>query len=129
MSTDESIRVVIFIGEGFDGGSKIRYQQLRDLAESIHVAFFAALVADHSLRGSKSILRYGWDLEDLAKDAAGRFLENESTPKAAREFSEAVDKLRLVTFEMPIGQIGRQKVSISLPRGNRCHAHKAIVIP
>jgi hypothetical protein len=129
ISIDDGIQVVIFIGEGTDASSNLPYEQLRGLAESNHVAFFAALVADHSLRGSKSILRYGWILQKLASDTAGRFLENEETSKAARELSQGIGELRLVTFEMPSAQPGRHKVSVSLPRGNRVHAQKAIVIP
>ena len=129
ISLSPSFRVVIFIGEGNDGGSRMRYAELRSLAESNQVAFLAALVADHSLRGAKSILRYGWTLQELTSDTAGIFLENQKTPKAARGLSESVQGLRLIAFEMPSGQPGRYKVSISARRGKRLRAQKAIVIP
>lgn len=129
VSLAPGLRVVIFIGEGNDGGSKMQYAGLRSLAESNQIAAFAALVADHSLRGTKSILRYGWNLRELANDTPGEFLENEKTPKATRQLSEGVRGLRLVTFEMPPRQMGRYQVSVSARRGKRLHAQKAIVVP
>jgi hypothetical protein len=129
VSLSPGLRVVIFIGEGNDGGSKMRYAELRSLAESNQIAFFAALVAGHNLRGSKSILRYGWNLQDLSSDTAGIFLENQKTPKAARRLSETIQGLRLIAFEMPAAQPGRYKVSVSARRGKRFCAQKAIVIP
>jgi len=129
ISLSPSFRVVIFIGEGNDGGSRMRYAELRSLAESNQVAVLAALVADHSLRGAKSILRYGRTLQELTSDTAGIFLENQKTPKAARGLSESVQGLRLIAFEMPSGPPGRYKVSISARRGKRLRAQKAIVIP
>jgi len=129
VSLSPGLRVVIFIGEGNDGGSKMRYAELRSLAESNQIAVFAALVADHSLRGTKSILRYGWNLRELATDTPGKFVENEKTPKATRQLSESVRGLCLVTFEMPSRQRGRYKVSVSARRGKRLDAQKAIVVP
>ena len=128
ISLSPGLRVAIFIGEGNDGGSKMRYAELRNLAESHQIAFFAALVADHSLRGAKSILRYGWNLRELSGDT-GVFLENQTTPKATRRLSEAVQGLRLVAFEMPSSQPGRYKVSVSARGGKRLRAQKAVVIP
>jgi hypothetical protein len=129
ISLSPGLRVVIFIGEGNDGGSQMRYAELRSLAESNQIAFFAALVADHSLRGAKSILRYGWNLQDLTSDTAGIFLENQKTPKAARCLSESVRGLSLVAFEMPSRQPGRYKVSVSARRSKRLRAQRAMVIP
>jgi hypothetical protein len=77
ISLTPSLRVVIFIGEGNDGGSRLRYAELRSLAESNHIVCFAALIADHSLRGARSSLRYGWNLQELTSDTAGIFLENQ----------------------------------------------------
>jgi len=129
ISLSPGLRVVIFIGEGNDGGSKMRYAALRNLVESHQIAFFAALIADHSLRGAKSILRYGWNLRELSGDTTGVFLENQKTPKATQRLSETVQGLRLVAFEMSARQPGRYKVSVSAQRGKRLHAQKAIVIP
>jgi len=129
ISATPGLRVVIFIGEGNDGGSKMRYAELRGLAESNHIACFASLVADHSLRGAKSILRYGWNLRKLTGDTAGIFLENQKTPKASRRLRESVGGLRLITFEIPFRGPGRYKISVSSPRGWRLRAQKAIAIP
>jgi len=129
ISAAPGLHVVIFIGEGNDGGSGLRYAELRSLAESNQIAFFASLVADHSLHGTKSILRYGWYLRELTSDAAGVFLENPKTPKAAQRLSESIRALRLITFDGPSYQRGRYKISISVQRRKRLHAQKAIVIP
>ena len=122
-------RAVIFIGEGNDGGSKLRYAELRNLAESNRIAFFAALVANHSLRGTKSILRYGWNLRELTSDTAGIFFENQNTSKASWQLSESIRSLRLVTFEIPYPQSGRYKLSVSSKPHKRFKAQKGIVIP
>jgi hypothetical protein len=129
ISATPGLRVVIFIGEGNDGGSRLRYAELRNLAESNHIACFAALVADHSLRGAKSILRYGWNLQGLTSDTAGIFLENEKTPNATRRLSVSVRGLLLIAFEMPPRQSGRYKISVSSNRKQRVKAQKAIIIP
>src|SRR6266852_2774191 len=129
ISATPGLRVVIFIGEGNDGGSKMRYAELRGLAESNQIAFFAALVAGHSLRGAKSILRYGWNLQDLTSDTVGIFLENQKTPEATRCLSESVRGLSLVAFAMPSRQPGRCKFPVSARRSKRLRAQRAIVIP
>jgi hypothetical protein len=123
------LRVVIFIGEGNDGGSRLRYSELRNLVESNQIAFFAALVANHSLRGAKSILRYGWNLRELASDSVGAFLENQKAPKADRQLSESIQGLRLVAFEMPSMQAGHYRISVSVRRGKRLLAQKGLFIP
>jgi hypothetical protein len=129
VSASAGLRIVIFIGEGNDGGSSLRYQQVRSLVESNQGAFFAALVADHSLRSAKSILQFGWNLQELTSDTVGIFLENQKTPKATRLLTESIQGLRLVTFEMPSVGPGRHKISISSKRSQRFKAQKAIVIP
>jgi hypothetical protein len=129
ISLAPSLRVVIFIGEGNDGGSSLRFAELRRLAESNQIAFCAALVADHSLRGTKSILQYGWSLQELSSDTVGVFLENQKTPKATRRLGEGVQRLGLVTFEMPSRPSGRYKVSVSSKGIERLKVQKDIVIP
>jgi len=129
VSASPGLRIVIFIGEGNDGGSRLRYEQLRSLAESNQVAFFAALVADHSLRGAKSILRFGWNLQELTNDTGGIFLENPKTANAVHRLEDTVGRLRVITFEMPSGLSGRQKISVSSKRGIRLKAQEAVVIP
>jgi hypothetical protein len=129
ISLTPGVRVVIFVGEGNDGGSNMRYAELRGLAESNHIACFAWLVADHSLRGSKSILRYGWNLRELTGDTAGIFMENQKTQKAARRLSESVEGLRLITFEMSSRRSGRYELSVSTRLGKGLRAQKATVVP
>ena len=129
ISATPGLRVVIFIGEGNDGGSTLHYSELRNLAESNHIACFAALIADHSLRGAKSILRYGWNLQELSSDTACIFLENQKTLQATQRLSESVRGLRLITFDMHFPGPGRYKISVWSPRGKRLRAQKAIAIP
>ncbi len=129
ISITPGLRVVIFIGEGNDGGSRLHYPELRNLAESHHIACFAALIADHSLRSTKSILRYGWNLQELTGDTAGIFLENQKTLKATQRLNESVRGPRLITFEMPFRGPGRYKISVLSPRGKRLRAQKAVTIP
>ena len=128
-SLTPGLRVVVFIGEGNDGGSRLRYTDLRNLAESNQIAFCAALVADHTLRGTKSILRYGWNLRELAGDNAGIFLENLKTPKAKRRIIDSIQELRLIFFERPPLPPGPYKISVSAKQGRRLHAQRAVVIP
>jgi hypothetical protein len=99
------------------------------LAESNQIAFCAALVADHSLRGTKSILRYGWNLRDLTGETTGIFLENPKTPKATRRLIESVQALRLVVFDLSSVLSGRYRISVLTRRGKRLRAQKAIVVP
>jgi hypothetical protein len=129
ISATPGLRVVIFIGEGNDGGSRLRYPELRNLAESNHIACFAALIADHSLRGAKSILRYGRDLQELTSDTACILLENQKTLRATQRLIESVRGLRLVAFEMPFRGPGRYKILVLSPQGKRLRAQKAIAIP
>jgi hypothetical protein len=129
VSVTPGLRIVIFIGEGNDGASKLRYAELRNLAESNQIAFLAALVADHSLRGTKSILRYGRNLQELTSDTAGIFLENQKTPKAVGRLTESIRNLRLIALDMPSRQPGRFKISVSTLQGKRLRAQKHVVIP
>jgi len=129
ISLTPGLRIVIFIGEGNDRGSRLHYPELRSLAESDHIAFFAGLVADHSLREAKSILRYGWNLEELTSDTVGIFLENQKTPEATQRFSKSIRDLRLITFDMSSRQPGRHKISVSSNRGRHCKVQKAILVP
>jgi hypothetical protein len=129
ISLAPGLRVIIFIGEGNDGGSSATYTELRRLAESNHITVYAALVAEHSLRGARGILRYGWNLQDLTGDTAGLFFENQKTLKTAEQVCESVRRLRLITFAMPSPHPGRCKISVSSLRGKRLPAQKTISLP
>jgi hypothetical protein len=79
------------------------------------VACLVALVGDHPTRGTKSILRYGWSLQDLASDSAGTFVEN--SKKVARtptRLGEMVASFHLVTLET--AELPRDAITSRSPR-------------
>jgi hypothetical protein len=83
------MRLLIIIAEGNDYGSSIGYKGLRDLVQARSVVCLVALVDDHPTRGTKSMLRYGWSLQDLANDTAGTFIENSrKLPRTATRFAD-----------------------------------------
>ena len=121
------IRVLIVIAEGNDDGSTMGFKALRALVEAQYVTCLVALVDDHPTRGSKSILRYGWSLQDLASDTAGAFVENsKKVERTATRFGGMVASLRLITFEITGPLPGRHRVSVSSTSRLRLHAQKAI---
>ena len=64
-------KALIIIGEGNDAGSAVKYSQIKKLAKSSHVQYFALLVADHPLIGGR-VRRFGFDLYDLAGATNGK---------------------------------------------------------
>jgi hypothetical protein len=123
------MRLLIIIAEGNDYGSSIGYKGLRDLVQARSVVCLVALVDDHPTRGTKSMLRYGWSLQDLANDTAGTFIENSrKLPRTATRFAERIASFRLVTFEVTGLSSGRHRVSVSSRSGLRLHVQKAIFI-
>lgn len=69
--------------------------------EARYVTCLVARVNDHATRGTKSILRYGWSLKDLANDTAGTFVENsKKVGRTAIRLGGMVESLRLMTFEI-----------------------------
>lgn len=129
LSSHAGIRVLIVVAEGNDFRSGISYKQLLANAEEQHVSITTALVADHSTRGSKAIFSYGWDLESLAGDTAGIFVENDrNTSRVVSRLTRMIGSLRLVTFEVDSLLPGRHRVSTSSSSVGRLHSQKAIVI-
>lgn len=129
LSRRSGMRVLIVAAEGNDFGSDVRYKQLRAAAQAQHVSVTTALVAAHSTRGSKAILSYGWDLQSLAGDTAGIFVDNDrNTRRAVDRLTRMIKSLRLVTFEVDDLSPGRYRVSTSARSAGRLHAQKAIVI-
>lgn len=129
LSTRSGIRVLIIIAEGNDSGSRTSYRELREAAEAQHVSCMTAIVTDHSTRGTKAILRYGWDLQELAGDTAGLFIENDKhVDRAVDRLQRAIKSLRLVTFEIGDLPAGRHKVSVSSKSAGRLKAQRAIVV-
>lgn len=129
LSLRPGIRVLIVIAEGNDSGSGIRYKQLRASAQAQHISVTTALVASHSTRGSKAILSYGWDLQSLAGDTAGIFVDNDrNTRRVTDRLTRMIRSLRLVTFEFEGPSPGSYRVSTSASSVGRLHAQKFIVI-
>lgn len=123
------LRVLIVIAEGNDYGSALGFKTLRDLVEARYVTCLVALVDDHPTRGTKSILRFGWSLQDLANDTAGTFVENsKNIGRTATRLGGMVESLRLITFEITSPLPGRHRVSVSSTSGLRQHAPKAIFV-
>ena len=129
LSKRPGIRVLVVIAEGNDSGSTASYRQVRATVEAHHIAGMTALVTHHSTRGTKAILRYGWDLQELAGDTAGLFIENDKhVDRAVDRLQRAIQSLRLVTFEIDDLAAGRQKISVSSKSAGRLKAQRAIVV-
>jgi hypothetical protein len=93
----------------------------RSGASTFRVSCLIALVDDHPTRGTKSILRYGWSLQDLANDAAGTFVENtKKVARTATRIGEMVAPFRLVALETVKLPPGRQSSSVTGPSALRC---------
>ena len=123
------MRVLIIIAEGNDYGSSIGYRGLRDLVQATSVTCLVALVDDHPTRGTKSILRYGWSLQDLASDTAGTFVENsKNVVRTAIRFGEMVASFRLVTLEPVQLPTGRYRISVGGASALHLRAQKALVV-
>ena len=129
LSGRPGIRVLVVIAEGNDHGSSVNYKQLRASAETHHVSCLTAIVADHGIRGPKSILRYGRDLEELAGDTAGIFIENDrKVDRMASRVERMIKSLRVVTFDIDGLTSGRHEISVVSHSAGRLHAQHAIVL-
>jgi hypothetical protein len=129
LSLRPGIRVVMIIAEGNDSRSGISYKQLRASAQAQHVAVMTVLVADHSARGSKATLRYGWDLRSLASDTGAIFLDNDrNASRTLKRLTEGIRSLRLVSFEIDGVSIGRHRMHTSSNSVGRMHAQKEVFI-
>lgn len=129
LSLRPGIRVLMIIAEGNDSRSGINYKQLRASVQAQHVAVMTVLVADHSARGSKSTLRYGWDLRSLASDTGAIFLDNDrNASRTLKRLTEAIRSLRLVTFEIDGVSQGRHRMRTSSNSVGRLHAQKEVFI-
>lgn len=125
LSLRSGIRVLMIIAEGNDSRSGISYKQLRASAQTQHVSVMTVLVADHSARGRRAALQYGWDLRSLASDTGGIFLDNDrSTSRTLKRLTEAIRSLRLVTFEIDGLSQGRHRMHTSSNSVGRLHAQK-----
>ena len=129
LSLRPGIRVLMVIAEGNDSGSGISYKQLRASAQAQHVAVLTVLVADHSARGSKATLHYGWDLRSLAGDTAGSFVDNDrNTPRVVKRLSQTIRSLRLATFELAGVPLGGHRIHTSSNSMGRLHTQKEVFV-
>jgi hypothetical protein len=129
LSSRPGIRVLMIIAEGNDSRSGISYKELRASAQAQHVAVMTVLVSDHSARGSKATLRYGWDLRGLASDTGAIFLDNDrNTSRTLKRLTEAIRSLRLVTFEIDVVSPGRHRIRASSKSVGRVHVQKEMFI-
>ncbi len=74
-TADARPKSLFIIAEGREDFGSKAFKQLASRARQIGVNCYVALVASHSLRGSKSILIYGFYLSDLARKTHGRCIE------------------------------------------------------
>ena len=129
LSSRPGIRVLMIIAEGNDSGSGITYKRLRASAQAQHVSVMTVLVAGHSARGSKAVLRYGWDLQSLASDTAGVFLDNDrNTSRTLKRLIQTIRSVRLVTFEIDGLSLGLQRIHTSSNSVGRLHAQKEVFV-
>jgi hypothetical protein len=128
LSLRPGIRVLMIVAEGNDSRSGISYKQLRASAQAQHVSVMTVLVANHSARG-RATLHCGWDLQRLASDTGGVFLDNDrNTSRTLNRLTEAIRSLRLVTFEIDGVSPGRHRMHISSNSVGRLHAQKEVFI-
>jgi len=71
---------LLIITEGNDGRGKM-FKQAVTRAQQLQVICNAAMVANHTLYGSKAIQRYGFYLRELAGKTHGRYIEVGDRPK------------------------------------------------
>ena len=129
LSSRPGLRVLMIIAEGNDYGSGITYKQLRASAQAQHVSVMTVLVANHSARGTKATLRYGWDLRSLASDTGAIFLENDrNRSRTLKKLTETIRSLRLVTFEIGGVSLGRHRMHVSSNSVGRLHAQRELFI-
>ncbi len=88
--TDDAGRNSLFIiTEGNDGRGKM-FKQAVTRAQQLQVICNVAMVANHTLYGSKAIQRYGFYLRELAGKTHGRYIEVGDRPK---KISRSIDRL------------------------------------
>ena len=80
---------LLIVTEGNDGRGKM-FKQAVARARQLHVICNVAMVANHTLYGSKAIQRYGFYLRELAGRTHGRYIEVGDRPKKA---PRSIDRL------------------------------------
>ncbi len=88
---DARPKSLFIIAEGREDFGGKAFKQIVSKARQLGVNCQVALVASHSLRGSKSILIYGFYLSDFARKTHGRFIEvgdrRKKLPRFVEQFS------------------------------------------
>jgi hypothetical protein len=90
---------LLIITEGNDGRGKM-FKQAVTRAQQLQVICNVAMVANHTLYGSKAIQRYGFYLRELVGKTHGRYIEVGDRPK---KVPRSIDRL----FESILGQYRR----------------------
>jgi hypothetical protein len=88
---DARPKSLLIIAEGREDFGGKAFKQIVSRARQLRVNCYVALVASHSLRGSKSILIYGFYLSELASKTHGRCIEvgdrQKKLPRLVERFS------------------------------------------
>jgi hypothetical protein len=88
---DARPKSLLIIAEGREDFGGKTFKQILSRARQLRVNCHVALVASHSLRGSKSILIYGFYLSDFARKTHGRCIEvgdrRKKLPRFVEQFS------------------------------------------
>jgi hypothetical protein len=90
LSVGSGNKAIILFAEGNGYGNFVRPQTLAPLAQQKHIACYVVLFADHSCHGPKGILRYGWDLVDLAAKTGGKFWEVGNNHRKAERITDDI---------------------------------------
>jgi hypothetical protein len=88
---DARPKSLLIIAEGREDFGSKAFKQIVFRTRQLRVNCYVALVASHSLRGSKSILIYGFYLSELARKTHGRCIEvgdrQKKLPRFVEQFS------------------------------------------
>lgn len=91
-SADARPKSLFILAEGRENFGGKAFKRLATRARQIGVNCYVALVASHSLRGSKSVLIYGFYLSDLARATHGRCIEVGDRQKKLSQFVDRFSK-------------------------------------
>ena len=90
---DAGPNLLLIVTEGNDGRGKM-FKQAVTRARQLQVICNVAMVANHTLYGSKAIQRYGFYLRELAGKTHGRYVEvgdqPKKTPRSIDRLSESI---------------------------------------
>ena len=89
---DARPKSLLVISEGNDDFVSKTFKQTASRAQQLRVACDVAMVADHPLRGSKSIQIYGFELRKLAGKTHGLYLEIGEQQKKLSRYADQVSE-------------------------------------